>query len=108
MEFERATLEEAGALMDEIAPRYRLTYFSHIMGGYSAGYYSYIWSEVLDADTVEWFKENGGMTRANGDYFRETLLSKGGSVDAMELFENFRGREPDVQPLLIRRGLTPL
>ena len=76
------------------------------MGGYSAGYYSYIWSEVLDADTVEWFKENGGMTRDNGQYFRDTLLSKGGSVEAMELFRNFRGREPDVQPLLERRGLT--
>lgn len=106
MAFEASVLEEAGALMDEIAPRYRLPYFSHIMGGYSAGYYSYIWSEVLDADTVEWFKENGGMLRENGQYFRETLLSKGGSVEAMELFRNFRGREPDVQPLLERRGLT--
>jgi len=107
MAFEEQVLSEAGALMDEIPPRYRLTYFSHIMGGYSAGYYSYIWSEVLDADTVEWFKENGGMTRDNGQYFRDTLLSKGGSVEAMELFRNFRGREPDVTPLLERRGLTP-
>lgn len=107
MAFEEQVLTEAGALMDEIPPRYRLTYFSHIMGGYSAGYYSYIWSEVLDADTVEWFKENGGMTRDNGQYFRDTLLSKGGSVEAMELFRNFRGGEPDVTPLLERRGLTP-
>jgi peptidyl-dipeptidase Dcp len=91
--------------MEEIPPRYHLTYFSHIMGGYSAGYYSYIWSEVLDADTVEWFKENGGMSRENGQYFRDTLLSKGGSVEAMELFRDFRGREPDVTPLLERRGL---
>ena len=106
MDFERQTLETAGALMDEVPPRYRFTYFSHIMGGYSAGYYSYIWSEVLDADTVEWFKENGGMTRENGQYFRDTLLSKGGSVEAMELFRNFRGRDPDVQPLLERRGLN--
>lgn len=106
MAFEHRVLEEAGALMDEIHPRYHLTYFSHIMGGYSAGYYSYIWSEVLDADTVEWFRENGGMTRENGQYFRDTLLSKGGSVEAMELFENFRGREPDVKPLLERRGLN--
>lgn len=105
MAFEQQALADAGALMDEIPPRYRYTYFSHIMGGYSAGYYSYIWSEVLDADTVEWFRENGGMSRENGDYFRQTLLSKGGSVEAMELFRNFRGREPDVTPLLERRGL---
>jgi len=107
MAFENQALADAGALMEEIPPRYHLTYFSHIMGGYSAGYYSYIWSEVLDADTVEWFKENGGMLMENGQYFRDTLLSKGGSVEAMQLFENFRGREPDVTPLLERRGLTP-
>ena len=75
------------------------------MGGYSAGYYSYIWSEVLDADTVEWFKENGGLLRENGDHFRRTLLSRGGSEDAMTLFRNFRGRDADIQPLLVRRGL---
>jgi peptidyl-dipeptidase Dcp len=75
------------------------------MGGYSAGYYSYIWSEVLDADSVEWFKENGGLTRANGDHFREALLSKGGSREAMQLFREFRGRDAEIEPLLIRRGL---
>ena len=80
--------------------------FSHIMGGYAAGYYAYIWSEVLDADSVEWFKENGGLKRENGDHFRKTLLSRGGSVDAMQLFKDFRGRDPDVKPLLERRGLT--
>ena len=105
MAFERKVLEEAGAWMEEVPPRYHLTYFSHIMGGYGAGYYSYIWSEVLDADTVEWFRENGGMTRENGQYFRDTLLSKGGSMEAMELFRQFRGRDPDVRPLLERRGL---
>ena len=105
MAFEAQVLADAGALIDEIAPRYHLTYFSHIMGGYSAGYYSYIWSEVLDADTVEWFRENGGMLRENGQHFRDTLLSKGGSVEAMQLFENFRGRAPDVTPLLVRKGL---
>ncbi len=106
LEFEANALAAAGVAMDEVPPRYRTTYFSHIMGGYSAGYYSYIWSEVLDADSVEWFKENGGMTRANGDHFRETLLSKGGSVDAMTLFRNFRGAEPNIAPLLERRGLN--
>jgi peptidyl-dipeptidase Dcp len=65
-----------------VPPRYRTPYFSHIMGGYSAGYYAYIWSEVLDANSVEWFKNNGGLTRANGDHFRKTLLSQGGSADA--------------------------
>ena len=106
IEFEARALIEAGVAMDTIPPRYRSTYFSHIIGGYSAGYYAYIWSEVLDADSVEWFKENGGMLRENGDYFRQTLLSRGGAEDAMTLFANFRGREPDIQPLLERRGLT--
>lgn len=105
LEFEAQTLQAAGALMDTLPPRYRLPYFSHIMGGYSAGYYSYIWSEVLDADTVEWFRENGGMTRANGQHFRNTLLSRGGSEEALELFRKFRGRDASVEPLLRRRGL---
>jgi len=106
MQFEADALAEAGFDLAAVPPRYRLSYFSHIMGGYSAGYYSYIWSEVLDADTEEWFKENGGMLRANGQHFRDTLLSQGGSTEAMTLFRNFRGREPDVEPLLIRRGLN--
>ena len=86
-------------------PRYRTPYFCHIMGGYSAGYYAYIWSEVLDADTVEWFKQHGGLTRANGDHFRDTLLSRGGSKDALQLFKDFAGRAPEIGPLLKRRGL---
>ena len=106
IEFEARALIDAGVAMDTVPPRYRSTYFSHIIGGYSAGYYAYIWSEVLDADSVEWFKENGGMLRENGDHFRRTLLSRGGAEDAMTLFSNFRGREPDIQPLLERRGLT--
>jgi len=103
--FEKQTLEQAGILVDAVPVRYRTTYFSHVMGGYSAGYYAYIWSEVLDADSVEWFKENGGMTRKNGEHFRNTLLSRGGSEDAMKLFKDFRGREPNIEPLLNRRGL---
>ena len=108
VEFEAQALAAAGAKMDAIPPRYRTTYFSHIMGGYSAGYYSYIWSEVLDADSVEWFKANGGLTRANGEHFRRTLLSRGGAEDAMQVFRDFRGADPDIQPLLERRGLTPV
>ena len=105
MAFEAAALQSAGVALDALPPRYRTPYFSHIMRGYAAGYYSYIWSEVLDADTVEWFKENGGLTRENGDHFRRALLSRGGSVDAMTLFRNFRGADPDIAPLLKRRGL---
>ncbi|NKB34256.1 MAG: dipeptidyl carboxypeptidase II [Pseudomonadales bacterium] len=106
MDFEAAALEASGIAMEEVPPRYRATYFNHIMGGYSAGYYSYIWSEVLDADTVEWFKENDGLLRENGDHFRNTLLSRGGSEEAMQLFRNFRGRDAEIAPLLIRRGLN--
>ena len=106
-EFERAALAEAGVALDAVPPRYRSTYFSHIWSsGYSAGYYSYIWAEVLDADSVEWFKAHGGLTRGNGDHFRQRLLSKGGSVDAMSLFRQFRGADPDIGPLLARRGLN--
>ena len=106
--FENAALKKAGVALEEVPPRYRSTYFAHIFaGGYSAGYYSYIWSEVLDADTVEWFKEKGGLKRENGDWFRDKLLSRGGSTDAMTLFRNFRGRDAKIEPLLERRGLKP-
>ena len=105
--FEATALAAAGVSLETVPPRYRSTYFSHIWSsGYSAGYYSYIWSEVLDADSVEWFKENGGLTRDNGEHFRQTLLSKGGSVEALELYRMFRGADPDVRPLLVRRGLN--
>jgi peptidyl-dipeptidase Dcp len=105
--FEAAALKDAGVDFAPVPPRYRTTYFSHSFSlGYSAGYYAYLWSEKLDADTVEWFKENGGLLRKNGDHFRETLLSRGGSLDAMELFRNFRGRDARIEPLLERRGLT--
>ena len=104
--FEATALEKAGVAVAAIPPRYRSTYFAHVFsGGYSAGYYSYIWSEVLDADTVEWFTENGGLTRANGDHFRRTLLARGGSGDPMAFFRTFRGRDPEIAPLLARRGL---
>ena len=105
--FEAAALEAAGAALAIVPPRYRSPYFSHIWSsGYSAGYYSYIWSEVLDADSVEWFKANGGLTRENGDHFRQTILSQGGSRESMTLFREFRGADPDIGPLLARRGLN--
>lgn len=103
--FEAAALEKAGVAVPAIPPRYRSTYFAHIFsGGYDAGYYSYIWSQVLDADTVEWFKENGGLRRENGDRFRAEVLGKGGSIDVMEAFRAFRGRDPRIEPLLERKG----
>ncbi len=105
--FEAQALEAAGLNNPVVPTRYSSTYFAHTFaGGYDAGYYSYIWSEVLDADTVEWFKENGGLTRANGDRFRERLLGVGGSKDPLEAFRDFRGRDADIQPLLDRRGLN--
>jgi peptidyl-dipeptidase Dcp len=105
--FEAAALEAAGVAFAPVPPRYRTTYFNHVFGGgYSAGYYSYIWSEVLDADTVTWFEENGGLRRENGDAFRARLLSRGGSVDPMAAFRDLRGRDPEIGPLLARRGLT--
>ncbi|SEG17906.1 peptidyl-dipeptidase Dcp [Actinacidiphila yanglinensis] len=106
LEFEARALAAAGIDLPAVPPRYRTTYFSHIFGSdYSAGYYSYIWSEVLDADTVDWFDTHGGMRRANGDVFRRELLSRGGSKDPMEAFAAVRGRAPRVEPLLARRGL---
>ncbi|MGJ6980524.1 M3 family metallopeptidase [Aestuariimicrobium soli] len=110
--FERAALERAGALSPLVPPRYRSSYFSHIFAsGYAAGYYSYLWSEVMDADTVAWFREQGdadnpgGMTREAGERFRRELLGRGGSIDAKESYRRFRGRDPEVGPLLARLGL---
>lgn len=104
--FEAAALAAAGVDFAPVPPRYRTTYFNHVFAsGYSAGYYSYIWSEVLDADTVEWFRENGGLRRENGDVFRARLLSRGGSRDPLASFRDLRGRDADIAPLLARRGL---
>ncbi len=104
--FEADALKKEHVDLPTVPPRYRSTYFSHAFaGGYSAGYYSYIWSEVLDADSVEWFKQNGGLKRENGDHFRDTLLSRGGSDDVMKFFHDFTGRDPYIEPLLKRRGL---
>ncbi|OON59267.1 dipeptidyl carboxypeptidase II [Massilia sp. KIM] len=105
--FEAEALKKAGVDFALVPPRYRTTYFSHVFsGGYSAGYYGYLWAEKLDADTVNWFKENGGLTRKNGDHFRKMLLSRGGTMDAMQMYRNFRGKDAVIEPLLERRGLT--
>ncbi|WP_431806286.1 M3 family metallopeptidase [Microbacterium paraoxydans] len=106
-EFEAAALADIGLDDPAVPTRYSSTYFAHVFsGGYSAGYYSYIWSEVLDADTVEWFRENGGLTRENGERFRRRLLGVGGSRDPLEAYRDFRGRDADIAPLLERRGLN--
>ena len=104
--FEAAALKKVGLDNPAVPTRYSSAYFAHTFaGGYDAGYYSYIWSEVLDADTVEWFKANGGLTRANGDRFRELLLGVGGSKDPLDAYREFRGRDAVIEPLLKRRGL---
>lgn len=104
--FEQKALADAGIDLPAVPPRYRTAYFAHVFaGGYSAGYYSYIWAEVLDAELVEWFGEQGGLTRENGAVLRDRLLARGGSVDPMAAFEAVRGRPPTLQPLLTRRGL---
>ena len=107
LEFEAKALAAAGIAHPLIPPRYRTGYFQHIFAGagYAAGYYSYIWSEVLDAETVDWFTENGGLTRTNGDRFRQELLSRGNSRDPLESFRTLRGRDAELGPLLKRRGL---
>ena len=108
--FERRSLQELGLEIDLVPPRYRSTYFNHIFSGptgYSAGYYSYLWTEMLDRDSRKWFRENGGLTRENGDHYRATVLSRGGTMDYFQMFENFAGRQPDVTPMLAARGLIP-
>lgn len=106
--FERKSLKELGLEVDLVPSRYRSTYFNHIFSdpaGYSAGYYSYLWTEMLDRDSRKWFLDNGGLTRANGDHYRKTVLSRGGTMDYFEMFRNFAGRQPDVTPMLEARGL---
>ena len=104
--FEQDALQRYQINVAEVPPRYRTTYFSHIWGGgYSAAYYAYLWSEVLDDDAYYWFRENGGMTRANGQRFRDMILSRGSMQDPAVLYRAFRGRDPRVDPLLIERGL---
>jgi peptidyl-dipeptidase Dcp len=105
--FETAALQKYNIAMAEIPPRYRTTYFSHIWpGGYASSYYAYLWSEVLDHDAYAWFVENGGMTRANGQKFRDMVLSRGLTQDVATLYRTFRGREPDVKYLIEERGLN--
>jgi peptidyl-dipeptidase Dcp len=104
--FETAALQRYNVAMYEVPPRYRTTYFAHIWsGGYASSYYAYLWSEVLDDDAYSWFVENGGLLRANGQRFRDMILSRGGTQDVGSLYRGFRGRDPSVESLLEERGL---
>ena len=104
--FEAQAIKDYGLDYHAVPTRYRPNYFAHIFaGGYSAGYYGYIWSEVLDAESVDWYKSQGGLSRKNGQKFADSLLSRGGETDSMELVRELLGREPEITPLLKRRGL---
>jgi len=107
MTMEQAILTRLKVAYPPVPPRYHTTYFNHIFaGGYEAGYYAYMWSEVLARDSGAWFTAHGGLKRENGDTFRGKLLSVGGSVDPMAAFRAVRGRDADPGPLLRRRGLV--
>jgi peptidyl-dipeptidase Dcp len=104
--FEAAALERYHVAVHDVPPRYRSTYFSHIWdSGYAAGYYAYLWSEILDDDAYAWFVEHGGLTRDNGQRFRDMILSRGGTIEAADMYRAFRGRDPTVDALLENRGL---
>jgi peptidyl-dipeptidase Dcp len=104
--FEAEVLRKHGIALDLVPPRYRTPYFSHIWGGgYSAGYYAYLWSEVLEADAFDWFGKHGGLTRENGDRYRTMILSRGGSLQAADMYRELTGRDPVTEPLLKKRGL---
>ena len=108
-EYADTSLSELGLEVGLVPPRYRTTYFNHIFSGpagYSAGYYSYLWTQMLDRDSRAWFLENGGLTRENGDHYRETVLSRGGTMDYGEMYRNFADRDPDVQYMLVALGLA--
>ncbi len=106
MQFESAALDQQGLAYGPVPPRSHSPYFLHIFaGGYSAGYYAYLWSEVLARDTGEWLHRHGGLTRANGDYLRARILSRGRSADPQQMFQEFYGGPPDIGPLLDYRGL---
>ena len=106
--FEAAALDRFGLAFAQIPPRYAGPYFAHVFaGGYSAGYYAYLWSEVLDADLVDWFADGGGLKRGLGRRFAAALLSRGDSVEVLDAFAALRGRPPRIEPLLERRGLLP-
>jgi peptidyl-dipeptidase Dcp len=108
-EFEARALSELGLEVEMVPPRYRSSYFNHIFSsstGYSAGYYSYLWTQMLDHDSRDWIRANGGLTRANGQRLRELVLSRGGTMDYDVVYRNFAERDPDVKYMLDSLGLV--
>ncbi|HGH4647469.1 TPA: peptidyl-dipeptidase Dcp [Enterobacter roggenkampii] len=106
-DFEAAALKKEGLDLPAVPPRYRSSYFAHIFGGgYAAGYYAYLWTQMLADDGYQWFVEQGGLTRENGQKFREAILSRGNSTDLAELYRNWRGHDPKIEPMLDNRGLS--
>ncbi|GIM55928.1 hypothetical protein CAPN006_03220 [Capnocytophaga canimorsus] len=104
--FEKQALKDTNLWLEQVPPRYRSTYFAHIFGGnYGAGYYSYQWTEMLHHDAFQWFLENGGMTRANGQRLRDMVLSRGNTMDYEKMYRDFRGKAPAIEPMLKARGL---
>ncbi|GFQ16350.1 peptidyl-dipeptidase Dcp [Enterobacter hormaechei subsp. xiangfangensis] len=105
--FEAAALKKEGLDLPAVPPRYRSSYFAHIFGGgYAAGYYAYLWTQMLADDGYQWYVEQGGLTRENGQTFREAILSRGNSTDLAELYRNWRGHDPKIEPMLENRGLS--
>jgi len=106
--FEKEALQKTHLDISYVPPRYRSSYFMHIWGnGYAAGYYAYLWTEMLDDDAYQWFEDNGGLTRANGDRFRRMILSRGNTEDLAKMYATWLGKEPNVEPMLKDRGLEP-
>ena len=107
-QFEAAALANMGLDVTDVPPRYRSSYFEHIWsGGYAAGYYGYLWTQMLEDDAFAWFEAHGGLTRANGDRFRRLVLSRGHSQDYSTMFRAFYGKDPDIGPMLEDKGLAP-
>ena len=105
-EFETGALKRNKLDILQVPPRYRSSYFLHIWSnGYAAGYYAYQWAEMLDQDAFAWFEQNGGLTRENGQRFRDMILSRGNTEDYNQMYRNFSGREPDIRPMLKSRGI---
>ena len=104
--FEKAALEKTNLALKQVPPRYRSSYFMHIWGnGYAAGYYAYLWSEMLDDDAYQWFEEHGGLTRSNGDRFRRMVLARGFTEVLPAMYKAWRGKDPSAGPMLKYRGL---
>jgi len=105
--FEISALQKTHLDLSYVPSRYRSSYFLHIWGnGYAAGYYAYLWTEMLDHDAFSWFEENGGLTRANGQRFRDMILSKGNTEDYGKMFRDFRGHDPNISAMQKYRGLV--